>query len=206
MDSSEAVCTKNVITCASCSTDNIPKGREREALGLLKCTQHWTANLTHFPSVATQTNADIHACHKSTYIKITKNRYNKKNREKAHAKKTVKTFLMLQSRISCLPGLPKQIVNQMCEVCAPASLTLSADDASAPQLSEIKREWTDGEKQEKWRMKKDIKINERISSVQNVKCDIIYSPSGHFKLFFTEVILNNILIGLLNAVTMNEDQ
>jgi len=81
------------------------------------------------------------------------------NREKAHAKKTAKTFLMLQSRISCLPGLPKQIVNQMCEVCASASLTLSADDASAPQLSEIKREWTDGEKQEIWRMKKDRNIN-----------------------------------------------
>lgn len=146
MDSSEAVCTKNVITCASCSTDNIPKGREREAQGLLKCTQHWTANLTRFPSVATQTNADIYACHKSTYIKITeKNRYNKKNREKAHAKKTVKTFLMLQSSISCLPGLPKQIVNQMCEVCASALLALSADDASAPQL---KTEWTDREKQE----------------------------------------------------------
>lgn len=82
MDSSEALCTKNVITCASCSTDNIPKGREREAQGLLKCTQHWTANLTRFPSVATQTNADIHACHKSTYIKITEKTGTTKRTEK----------------------------------------------------------------------------------------------------------------------------
>lgn len=125
MDSSEAVCTKNVITCASCSTDNIPKGREREARGLLKCTQRWTANLTRFPSVATQTYTDMHACHKSTYIKITeKNWYNKRKRGKSSLQKNCQDLLTLRSRISCLPGLPKQIVNQMCEVCTSASLAL----------------------------------------------------------------------------------
>lgn len=82
MDSSEAVWTKNVITCASCSTDNIPKGREREAQGLLKCTQHRTANLTRFPSVATQTNTDIHACSKSTCNKITERTGTTKRTEK----------------------------------------------------------------------------------------------------------------------------
>lgn len=54
MDSSKAVRSKNVITRASCSTDNIPEGKG----GTESSEVYTAADSKRLSSVATHTNAD----------------------------------------------------------------------------------------------------------------------------------------------------